>query len=217
MTYRAFLSSKGLVRGLALILAAAGAVACGAPSYTYVADSPDGAYFKVPWGWRAVPHSALTKAVSSSAWLTAYGEDSATAAASSVYSFGIGKPFVLAEVGALSPQGRAELSYDALTDIFLPVTSAARAQAAGQLPVTGFQLLRQSRLTPGHGVHGVRVTYAYTSADGSARDTFDQVALTNADQTKVYVLIVHCTSACYSRNQNAISDIVSSFTVRSPS
>ena len=69
------------------------------------------------------------------------------------------------------------------------------------------------------GVHGVRVTYDYTWAAGASpgsADTFDQVALTNADQTVLYLLIIHCTTACYSQNRNSINDIMSSFTVRSP-
>lgn len=226
MTCKASRSSKGLVRGLALLLAAVAslaAAACGAPRYTYVADSPASAYFKVPWGWHAVSTSALANAMKmngSSAWLSAYGEDSATASPASIYSFDVRKPFVLAEVGGLSSQMSAELNISALADIFLPVTPSARAQAAGQLPVTNFRLLRQSTLAPGQGVHGVRVTYDYTWTTGAKRgstDTFDQEALTNANQTEVYLLIVHCTSACYGQNKNAINDIVSSFTVRSPS
>lgn len=226
MTRSALRFSRGLVRGVALLLVAAagvaGLAACGAPQYTYVADSPAHAYFKVPAGWHAVSATALSNALKmggSSAWLSAYGQDSATASPGSVYSFDVGKPFVLAEVGGLNSQASQSLSYNALTDIFLPVTSTARSQAAGQLPVTNFQLLRQSTLTPGQGVHGVRVTYDYTWTDGAAKgstDTFDQVALTNADQTVLYLLILHCTSACYSHNKNAINDIMSSFTVRSP-
>jgi hypothetical protein len=226
LTRSALRFSRGLVRGVALLLAATAGlavlVACGAPRYTYVADSPAHAYFKVPSGWHAVSATALANALKmsgSGAWLSAFGQDSATASPGSVYSFDVSKPFVLAEVGGLNSQATDSLSYNALTDIFLPVTSDARSQAAGQLPVTNFQLLRQSMLTPGQGVHGVRVTYDYTWTDGATKgstDTFDQVALTNADQTVLYLLIVHCTSACYSQNKNAINDIVSSFTVRSP-
>ena len=41
-------------------------------------------------------------------------------------------------------------------------------------------------------------------------------ALTNADQTQVYLLMVHCTTFCFSHNQKAIDDIMSSFTIGSP-
>ena len=69
-------------------------------------------------------------------------------------------------------------------------------------------------LTPGQGVHGVRETFDYT--DNGVTDTFDEIALTNADQTEVYLLVLHCTSTCYSSDQTAINDVMSSFTIRSP-
>jgi len=62
-------------------------------------------------------------------------------------------------------------------------------------------------------VHGVRETFEYTY-NGIA-DTFDQVALTNADQTVFYLLLLHCTSSCYSSDQSEINDVMSSFTIRS--
>lgn len=222
LTYQAFRSRKGLVRGLLVLLLAAatlgGLSACGAPQYTYVADSGANTYFKVPYGWHSVSESSLENALKmngSGAWLSAFGEDASTATPNSVYSFDVSKPFVFAEVGMLNSTASDALSYNALEDFFLPVTSDARQSEGSQIPVTNFQLLRQDTLTPGQGVHGVRVTYDYTYQDGTA-DTFDQVALTNADQTEVYVLIVHCTTSCYSQNKNAINDIMSSFTVRSP-
>ena len=70
-------------------------------------------------------------------------------------------------------------------------------------------------LTPGQGVHGVRETFDYTYT-GGVTDTFDEVALTNADQTDVYLLVLHCTTSCYSNDQTQINDVMSSFTVRSP-
>lgn len=223
MTHRAFRISKGLPRGAALLLAALAAVAsCGAPQYTYVADTSAHAYFKVPSGWHAVPAGALASALrlnGSGAWLSAFGADKSTATAGSIFSFDVRKPFVFAEVGRLNTQASDALSYNSLTDMFLPVTSTARSAAQGQFPVANFRLLRQSTLALAQGVHGVRVTYQYTFTNGVAEgstDTFDQVALTNADQTSVYLLIVHCTTSCFSQNKNAINDVVSSFTVRSP-
>jgi hypothetical protein len=226
LTNQAFRSRKGLVRGLIVLLVAivgvTGIAACGAPSYTYVADSPARTYFKVPYGWHAVSPSALASKLQlagTGAWASAFGADAATASTDNVFSFDVAKPFVLAEVGTLNAQASAALSYNALEDIFLPVTANARSAESGQLPVTNFQLLRQDTLTLGQGVHGIRAIYQYTYTNGmqdGSSDTFDQVALTNADQTTVYLLIVHCTTACYSHNQSAINDIMSSFTVRSP-
>ncbi|MGN6177048.1 MAG: hypothetical protein ACTHPS_29455, partial [Streptosporangiaceae bacterium] len=69
-------------------------------------------------------------------------------------------------------------------------------------------------LTPGQGVHGVRVTFNYTFPDGST-DTFDQVAFTNSDDTQVYLLVLHCLASCYQQNHSAIDTVMTSFTVRS--
>jgi hypothetical protein len=41
------------------------------------------------------------------------------------------------------------------------------------------------------------------------------VALTNADQTVFYLLLLHCTTSCYSSDQSEINDVMSSFTIRS--
>jgi hypothetical protein len=64
-------------------------------------------------------------------------------------------------------------------------------------------------------VHGVRETFSYTYT-GGITDTFDVVALTNAEQSVVYLLALHCTSSCYSSHQTEINDVMSSFTIRSP-
>jgi hypothetical protein len=39
--------------------------------------------------------------------------------------------------------------------------------------------------------------------------------LTNANQTTVYYLVVHCTATCYTQNQKDIDAILSSFNVGS--
>ena len=81
-------------------------------------------------------------------------------------------------------------------------------------PLTKFQLLRDDVLKPGQGVHGVRVTFDYTFPDGST-DTFDQVALTNSDDTEVYLLVLHCLATCYQRHHAEIDTVMKSFTIRS--
>ena len=74
--------------------------------------------------------------------------------------------------------------------------------------------MRDQMLSLSQGVHGVRETFQYTF-NGGTTDTFDEVALTNADQTVVYLLVLHCTTSCYSNDQTEINDVMSSFTIRS--
>jgi len=210
--------AKGLVGGCALLLGVT-LSGCAAPQYTYVANSNENTYFKVPSGWHKISDTSLSselKAVAGGAggWTVAY-EAGGKPTAGDFLSFGTAEPFVFAEVGELSSTASAELSYDTLRDFFLPVTSTARQSAEAQgFPLTGFKQLRDQVLTPGQGVHGVRETFNYTMA-GGIQDTFDEIALTDADQTTVYLLVLHCTSSCYSNDQTQINDVMSSFTIRS--
>jgi hypothetical protein len=211
--------AKGLVGGCALLLGATIA-GCGAPQYTYIANSSANTYFKVPYGWHKISPTSLSAAIeaatgsSSTAWSVAY-EAGSHPTADDFLSFDNSEPFVFSEVGQLTTTASQELSYDTLRDFFLPVTSAARSAVAKGFPLTNFKQIRDEVLTPGQGVHGVRETFDYTYLDGST-DTFDEDILTNADQTEVYLLVLHCTTACYSNDQAEINDVMSSFTIGSP-
>jgi len=208
--------AKGLVGGCALLLGVA-LSGCAAPQFTYVANSGASTYFKVPYGWHKISPSSLANELKSatgssggSAWTVAY-EAGGKPSAGDFLSFGASQPFVFAEVGQLNSTASNELSYDTLRDIFMPVTSTARQNAQG---LTGFSQIRDQVLALSQGVHGVRETFDYSYLGIS--DTFDEIALTNADQTVVYLLVLHCTTSCYSNDQTEINDVMSSFTIRSP-
>ena len=219
MASKAHRVTKGLVGGCALLLGVA-LSGCAAPQFTYVANTSQNTYFKVQNGWHKIGDAALNSELqavaggSGGGWTVAY-EAGRKPTAGDFLSFGTSEPFVFAEVGQLSSTASSELSYDTLRDFFLPVTSTARQNAAAQgFPLTDFQQIRDQVLMLGQGVHGVRETFDYTY--NGVADTFDQVALTNADQTELYLLVLHCTTACYSHDQTEINDVMSSFTVRSP-
>lgn len=224
LTKRAFRSTRGLTGGLAFlllgVLATVGLTACGAPAYTYVADSAAKTYYKVPTEWHQISQKDLAAALTASggssdgAWVTAFDGNSAPSPGDN-NSLGLAQPFVFAQVGQLSSTGSAEISYDAMRDIWLPVTSTAQQQDASEgFPGTNFTQLRDQTITASQGVHGVRETFQYTFS--GVTDTFDEEVLTNADQTILYILELHCTEACYSQNQNSINTVMSSFTVGSP-
>jgi hypothetical protein len=211
--------AKGLVGACALLLGATVA-GCAAPQYTYVANSGESTYFKVPHSWHQISPGALAHILqevgdSGGAWTVAYQAGSSPTA-DDFLNFATSQPFVFAEVGTLSSTASQGLSYNELRDFFLPVTSTTRQQVSseGNFPLTDFKQIRDENLTLSQGVHGVRETYDYT--DAGVADTFDEVALTNADQTVVYLLVLHCTTSCYNNDQTEINDVMSSFTVRSP-
>ena len=225
MTNRAFRSTRGLIGGLALLLVVAlstiGLSACGAQQYTYVADSAAGTYYKVPFSWHEISQKDLNAALQAAGgsgagiWSTAF--DAGTApSANHFLASDVGQPFVFAEVGQLSATVSNELSYNMMRDFMLPVTSNARqADAQGGFPLTNFKQLRDQTISGKQGVHGVRETFQYTFPNGIA-DTFDESVLTNANQTVVYFLMVHCTNDCYSQNRDKINTVMTSFTVGSP-
>ena len=209
---------KGLVGGCALLLGVT-VTGCGAPQYTYVANSSESTYFKVPHGWHQISPSSLGKAMQqdlggAAGWSVAY-EAGSDPTANDFLSFADSKPFVFAEIGSLTATESESLSYDALKDFLLPVTSTARQSEPTGYPLTSFAQIRDQMLTPGDGVHGVRETFDYTLS--GAADTFDEVALTNADQNTIYFLLLHCTTSCYNSDQTEINQVMSSFTVRSSS
>jgi hypothetical protein len=187
-----------------------------------VADSSAKTYYKVPSQWHQISQKDLDAALKAAGggsgagvWSSAF--DAGTSPSGSNFlAPAISKPFVFAQVGTLSPTVSNELSYNLMRDFLLPVTSTSREQdAASGFPLTNFKQLRDQTINGKDGVHGVRETFQYTFPGGVV-DTFDEDVLTNADQTVVYFLMVHCTNTCYSTNANDINTVMSSFTVGSP-
>jgi hypothetical protein len=225
LTNRAFRSTRGLIGGFSLlvmgVLTSVGLSACGAPAYNYVADGKAGTYYKVPSAWHQISQTQLNAALVAAGasctgiWCTGFDANSSPAG-SNFLAPSISQPFVFAEVGTVSSTVSNELSYNMLRDFMLPVTSNSRSQDASEgFPLTDFKQLRDQTITGSQGVHGVRETFQYTFPGGVV-DTFDEDVLTNADQTVVYFLMVHCTQSCYAQNQNNINTVMSSFTVGSP-
>jgi hypothetical protein len=213
---------RGRIIGLWVVLLGLAVAGCAAPQFTYVTNSSQHTYFKVPSGWRPISACALAAAVNggkcthqSGVWTVGY-DGSARPAGDHVLGAENQQPFAYSVVAAVNQTTTNQLSYNELRDFFLPVTATARASAAKSgFPLTNFRLISDSMLQLTQGVHGVREIYDYSYPDGSV-NTFDQVALTNADDTEVYLLLVHCLASCYSNHQSEIDTVMKSFTVRSP-
>jgi hypothetical protein len=187
-----------------------------APQYTDVSASGANIHFKIPRGWHKISGSSLISAMKAEgvgyggAWIAAY-EAAPVPRASDFLSFGTGQPFVFAELGQLNSSTRGQVTDAFLRDFWLPVTAPARQQALAQgFPLTGFRQVRNQILTLGQGLRGFRETIDYTQ--GAHADTFDEDVLTNAGQTLVFLLVVHCTTACYGNYQAQIKYVMSSVT-----
>jgi hypothetical protein len=160
------------------------------------------------------PASATAQARQQATWTVAYDSDTH---ADVNHIFGMtttAQPVVWAAVQTLPEEARGNLSLDSLRNMVLPVTDTAREQATAQsAPLEGFELLGDEVITPASGFRGVHEVFNYRL--GGTVHTFDQTALMNNDDSRVYLLFVRCSARCYTDRQAEISGIVSSFTVRS--
>lgn len=173
-------------------------------------------HFTVPGGWRPIGASALAAELKSTigrpgdAWTVAY-EAGPRQKATDFLSFGIAQPFAFADYLQLTATASGEMSDDELRDILFPVTASARQKAATQgYPLNGFKQLRDQVLTLGRGYTGSGRPLTTTTAPDA--DTWDEDAVTDAAHTVVFLLLVHCTTACYGKYQAEITRLMSSVT-----
>lgn len=214
--------------GRALLLVVASAVAvltagCGAPEFTYVTNSDDRTYLRVPAEWGAVDEGELVAALGldpsvpiadQGIWIQGYDAEEPPSAAHLLGPHAPA-PTVLVAVLDVAPTVRGQYSLDRLRDLFQPVSPAARQQIAAN-PMSGFSgfaLMRDEVLTPGDGLRGVHVVYRYRIGGGPFQ-VFDKTAYLNDDASKVYMFVVRCSTECYEQRQQEIERVVSSFTVR---
>ena len=208
---------RHLYRVAALAIVGFAAAGCSlAPQYTYVSDSADSAYFKVPPSWHQVSESSLQSAEGSSSqegsylWSRAY--DGNTKPSVDHVFAATSHPVAYASVIGLSSNERNEISYNSMRDLLLPVTSTARkAASANHEELEGFQSLSDQVITDGNNNRGIREIFDYDL--GTAPETFDLTVMTNSSTTKLYFLLVQCTESCFASNYKQISDVVTSFTV----
>lgn len=210
-----------LVGGLLAVIALMSA--CAGPQYTYVTNSNDHTYLKVPNSWRPIDSKAIDDAlgldstVKDSArglWIEGYDAD---AAPSPDHLFGAQatSPATLIGVQAVPQSARGSYSLDKLRDLFYPVSPAGQQQAAADptSSVGDVTVLDDEVLTPGTGVRGVHTVFRYRVAGGPLQ-VMDQTLYLNDDASKLFLFFVRCSTECYQQRQKEITSVVSSFTVR---
>jgi hypothetical protein len=217
---RTLVPMVAVVAGLVVALVAG----CGAPSWTYVTNSGDRTYLKVPTSWRQVDPGELKAQLgveaskdssSQGAWVQAYDSDTQPSLAHLIGE-SAASPAVLVAVLAIPEKSRGQASLDMVRDFMYPVSDSARQaqQLGGQSSgLTGFQLIADQVLTPGDGVRGVHTVFAYRINNGDPQ-IFDQTGYLNDDASKLYFAMARCSADCFDKRQSEIENVVSSFTVR---
>jgi hypothetical protein len=221
---RSSLGVAGVLLSLAVVVALV--TGCGAPEYTYVTNSADRTYVKLPAAWRPIDKKALDDAIGldptmsdeqRGLWLEGYDADTAP---SPLHLFGpsASAPAAFVSVQQIPESVRGQFSLDKLRDLFYPVSPSAR-EAAEMDPTSGltdFALVTDEVLTPGKGLRGVHSVFRYRMGDGPPQ-MIDQTAYLNDDASKLYMFFVRCSTECYQQRQQEIGNVVSSFTVRESS
>jgi hypothetical protein len=216
-----------LYRPLVLAMLLALISGCGQPSFTYVKNSGQKTYFKVPSSWNQIDRASIDRLI------TPDNPDSATAALRRKLVWSVGydadknpsamhmleatgnSPFVYVSVSTLGASQRDDMSLNALRDLLLPVSAGARqAAAATTFPLTGFELLADDVVTPTKGIHGIHAVYNYAFPDGQEQ-TYDQTAYVSDDVSRVYLMLIVCSASCHRDRASEIKRVATSFTVRS--
>lgn len=222
MTVRARI--RRVVHGLAVALVGALVLAaCGAPAYTYVTNSAEHTYAKVPTSWAQIAPEVLAAAMGVDPSTTdedrgfwVQGFDAADPP-SPVHLLGTNAdaPALLVAVQDVPAEQRGSVSLDKMRDFFNPITPSGRqmAELTSAVPLSDFALVTDETLTPGHGLRGVHSVYLYSIAGGPSQ-VFDQTLYTNDDSSKLYVFYVRCSVDCYKQREREIGMVVASFTVR---
>jgi hypothetical protein len=126
-----------------------------------------------------------------------------------------------ARVRALLPDERQNVDIDHLRNLTIPVDQlAAQQQEADkgkppQLSINkDFEVRVNQEIARPGGFHGLQTIVNVRAPDPDNRVfVFNQLALLDANNTKLYVLSIHCETICYAQNQRTVQKIVDSFTV----
>jgi hypothetical protein len=207
-----------VIVGCAVLGAASG---CSAPDHTYVANRANKTYFKVPASWHEIDEGALKPTPTGASptpdsdgeWVVAYDAAKAPSVAHLVASH-TPEPMVYVSVRPVPTERGGQVSLDNLRDLVLPVTAPARKTAtSASTTFSDFHLVSDSVLTPKSGLRGVHEVFQYRIGGGPLQ-TFDETAYTNKEGSKVYLMLLRCSSACYQARHAELETVTSSFTIQ---
>lgn len=194
---------------------------CMTPSQKYGVSKATGTYFAVPNSWHEIKQSELMKVESASPdatvqerlsllqWADAFSP-SATITAKDVLSARTPDvPIAFAQVRYLNGTEINAASYNSLRDLVLPITSWANG--ASSTP-SDFSIIDDGEVTQKGGA-GIHTRISFTGSDNLSQ-IFDQTSILSTDRRSIHVLLVRCSSSCFTKNQDSLEKIITSFTVR---
>jgi hypothetical protein len=217
-----------------------GLAACGNSNYRYIKSADDSAYFKVPRSWTSYNTRDLVLAEAqvneqlghpqsiddmrnnvALNWRVGFDSSPDPSPINVVVAYS-DKLVVDARVRALLPSERASVDVDHLRNLTIPIDQLQAQQDEadkGKPPALSlnkdFEVRVDSEITKPGGYHGLQTIVNVRAPDPDNRVfVFNQIALVDANATKLYVLSIHCETICYAQNQGTVQKIVDSFTLQ---
>lgn len=200
-----------------------GTVSCASSGYTYVKNSGEGAYFKVPDDWKLYkldpnalpddrPFPAGADQVSGGPWRIVFDanrEPDVTHFTDDIPEAVVGQ----AEIMSLSQGVADQVSNVDLRALALDGT--ADPIALYQQGSTDIEIVKYENITTGDGLRGNRIVL--NRLVNGAYVTIDQIALVDPATTTLYRFLVKCSSKCYLEHRNEIDTVVDSWQIRKKS
>jgi hypothetical protein len=188
------------------------AAACSSTGYSYVKNSDDRTYFKVPDQWTIFDEDALAagsdlspreqEELRESGWTVGF-DASPRPSLDHINNPRARYPTGVASVNELDFDTSDNVSMAALRNWFVDVDGAVQAGQG--------EMIEYEPLEPEGGFRGFHMVAEVALEDRVI--TFDQTTLVDQATSKLYHLLVTCEARCYSDNADKIDRVVGSWTV----
>ena len=189
---------------------------CGGSGYTYHSNRDENLYFKLPDDWTVfddedIPTDALTPGM----WVRGFtaGSDPTV---EGVFSLTASEPRGFVFVEPLDVMERDTMSLRALRGTLLGTDAAGELldplAYAQQFPDQLRILDYDGAVVYDHGPHGVHLRVAITPP-GEDTAVIDQLVLTDAGTSRLYVLSIGCSLPCFEAHERQIEEVIDSWTL----
>lgn len=213
--------SRVSTRSAAALCAVALLAGCSAPTQLSVGNAAAGLFFKVPSTWTKIDKRLVDAAqkgwttsesgaaiLKSTLWFEIWTESDSIDVNAALSNSVVDSPVVIATVRNLLEIEKKNLGNDikiALQDLVVPVSTAVEGD--------GLEIASNDRFAFS-GYEGIQQLLSW-DVDGSTQ-TFRVLALIDADQNHLYLVVARCSDICFSENQNAIDSIIKSIALKEP-
>lgn len=199
--------------------------ACSSSGFTYVKNTGEGAYFKVPDDWklykldpnalpddRPFPDAATAANQPPGPWRIVFDADQKP----DVTHFEEDIPQAIVGQAEISPIGESVRDQVSNVDLrALALDGTGDPIAMYQQGSTDIEIVKYEALTTHDGLRGNRIVL--NKLINGSYVTIDQIALVDPGTTTLYRFLVKCSSKCYLQHRSEIDAVVDSWQIRKKS